>query len=605
MKYLICWLSTILISLSAFAQNGEVRGFVYEKESGEPIIYSPVYLQGTTYGAVTDGNGYYSLTKIPAGDYTLMATSLGYDSALVALTIEEGKVLSRNLYLGEITQQLNEVTITESRQAYKAENLNVSVTQIQPREIKRLPSIGGEPDLAQYIQTIPGVVSTGDQGGQIFIRGGAPVQTLTLLDNMWIYNPFHSIGLFSVFDTDIMRSADVYTAGFGAEYGGRTSAVIDIKTIDGNKKRLSGNVGINPFATSATLEGPLVKKEDGSGVTFLLNGRHSLLDQTSRTLYQYAEDEPGEGIPFGFTDGYGKITLHSDKGSKLSLFGFNFTDFAKLSRVSAFDWDSYGGGANFLLLPSGSSVLINGYVAYSTYEVTATSGSDLPRNSSVSGLNGGFDFTYFKGRNEVKYGLGIITNSTDFLAYTPLRQAVAFAENNIEAFGYFKYKIVKDKFVIDPGIRLHYYTTLNVPSLEPRIGAKYNVSPRFRLKAAGGLYSQNLISTRSDRDVVNLFNGYLSTIQDASDGNGGTVSTPLEKSTHAVVGFEFDVTENLELNVETYTKQFRDVPNVNRQQLFPADPDFILESGDAVGIDFLLRYQSRNLLIQGGYSWPK
>ena len=60
-----------------------------------------------------------------------------------------------------------------------------------------IPTIAGEPDLAQYMQVIPGVVFTGDQGGQLYIRGGSPIQNKVLLDGMIIYSPFHSIGLFS------------------------------------------------------------------------------------------------------------------------------------------------------------------------------------------------------------------------------------------------------------------------------------------------------------------------------------------------------------------------------------------------------------------------
>ena len=88
------------------------------------------------------------------------------------------------------------------------------------------------------LAVLPGVVTTGDQGGQLYIRGGAPIQNLVLLDGMIIYNPFHSIGFFSVFDTDVLQDAKVYTAGFGAQYGSRNSSVMDITTRDGNRSEL-------------------------------------------------------------------------------------------------------------------------------------------------------------------------------------------------------------------------------------------------------------------------------------------------------------------------------------------------------------------------------
>ena len=134
-----------------------------------------------------------------------------------------------------------------ARKKEKTTKVNVGTTTITPTEIKILPSAGGEPDIAQYLQVLPGVIFTGDQGGQLYIRGGSPTQTGILLDGVTIYNPFHSIGLYSVFETDAIRSVDVTSSGFGAQYGNRTSAIVDIRTKDGNKNRLSGKLSASPI----------------------------------------------------------------------------------------------------------------------------------------------------------------------------------------------------------------------------------------------------------------------------------------------------------------------------------------------------------------------
>ena len=70
--------------------------------------------------------------------------------------------------------------------------------------------------------------------------------------------------------------------------------------------------------------------------------------------------------------------------------------------------------------------------------------------------------------------------------------------------------MVKDRFVLEPSFRLNYYASLAQMSPEPRLGFKYNISEKFRFKFAGGLFTQNFLSTRSDQDVVNLFAGFLS-----------------------------------------------------------------------------------------------
>ena len=162
--------------------------------------------------------------------------------------------------------------------------------KIDPIIINKLPSVG-EPDIAQYLQVLPGVVFTGDQGGQLYIRGGLPVQNKVLLDGLIVYNPFHSIGLFSVFDNDIMKNADVYSAGFGAEYGGRTSSIMDITTRDGNKKRHSGKISASTFGAKTTLEGPLLKLNDegNTSISYLFSAKHSYLPQTSKISEQVRE----------------------------------------------------------------------------------------------------------------------------------------------------------------------------------------------------------------------------------------------------------------------------------------------------------------------------
>ena len=252
----------LLISLFSFAQNSTIRGFIYNKDNGEPVAFSNVYLKGTTTGASSDLNGYFSINKVVPGAYTLFVTNLEFDTISEKITIKAGEILTKKFYSTKGGVILNTVEVTAS-QSEKIENPNVAVQTIDPVAINKLPSIG-EPDLAQYLQVLPGVVFTGDQGGQLYIRGGAPIQNKVLLDGMVIYNPFHSIGLFSVFDNDIMRNADVYSAGFGAEYGGRTSSIMDITTRDGNKKHLSGKVSASTFGAKLTLEGPLKKlKEDG------------------------------------------------------------------------------------------------------------------------------------------------------------------------------------------------------------------------------------------------------------------------------------------------------------------------------------------------------
>ena len=66
-----------------YAQSGTIRGFVYDKSTGEPIMFCNVFLEGTTVGAPTDVNGMYNIAKVTAGKYTMVVTYLGYDLSLI------------------------------------------------------------------------------------------------------------------------------------------------------------------------------------------------------------------------------------------------------------------------------------------------------------------------------------------------------------------------------------------------------------------------------------------------------------------------------------------------------------------------------------------
>lgn len=610
----------LLFANAAFGQStGTIRGFVYLKDSGEPMLFTNVILKGTTIGNSTDVNGFFSITKIPPGTYTVMiASTLGYDTLQETVTIKAGDIVNKKLYLIKSNVKLKMVEISAEQEAKQTET-QVSVNKIDPIVIKKLPTVGGEPDLAQYLQVLPGVIFTGDQGGQLYIRGGSPIQNKVLLDGMIVYNPFHSIGLFSVFDADIIRNADVYSGGFGAEYGGRVSSIMDITTRDGNKKRVSGKVAASPFGSKVLVEGPLkrMKENSTSTVSFILSAKTSYLPTTSKLLYSYIDPN---GLPFSFNDYYGKVSFNSNNGSKLNLFGFNFNDRVSYKSLQDMKWDAFGGGGNFLVVPQNSPILVNGNFAYSQYKILMKSETEEPKSSGIKGFNMGIGFTYFMGKNELNYGLEVLGFTTDFDFYNSIGRHLSQNENTTEIGGYLKYKYVSKhkKLLIEPSFRLQYYASLANTSPEPRLGLKWNIAPRIRFKGATGMYSQNLIAANSDREVVNLFSGYLSGPDNLpesfidKDGNTKQVKSKLQKANHYIAGFEFDLARHLDLNIEGYIKDFKQITNLNPYKIYDegtpgvSDPllknDYIIETGQAKGLDVVLKYDYKRIYIWVVYS---
>lgn len=625
-----CGLAAVLTLLAswAMAQTGTIRGFVYDQSNGEPVIFTNVVLKGTTIGAATDVNGYFSITRVPAGAQTLTVSALGFETLEKPVTVKANQIITEKLYLVKAATQLPTFEVTGEKQEMQSQ-VRMSVTKLTPKQIKRLPAVGGEADLAQYLQVVPGVIFTGDQGGQLYVRGGSPIMNKVMMDGMVIYNPFHSIGLFSVLDNDIIRNADVYTAGFNAEYGGRISSVMDVTTRDGNKTRLGGRVSASTFAAKAMLEGPLKKEQvpGGGSSSFLLNFRHSYLDQSSKVFYDYVDST---GLPFKFTDAYGKLSFNGANGSKFNLFGFNFSDGVSYKGVSDLSWNNFGAGTNFVLVPSGSAVLIDGVFSYSSYKLELIEGDLDPRTSQINSFNGGLNFKYFMGDNEARYGVEVLGFRTDFSFFNSLGRQYQQTQNTSEIAGYFNYRInvgkapanarYNKRFVIDPGLRLHYYASLSVANIEPRFGFKWNISDNLRFKLAAGRYSQNLVAANNDRDVVNLFYGFLASPEDLPrtmtlrDGSTREVKDPLQRANHYVAGIEHDLSREFTVNFEVYLKDFRQVTNLNRNKYFNDTPefadkpdqlkkDYIVETGYAYGADLQLKYEKDQLYLWGVYSY--
>ncbi len=617
MKNFLKFLTLTVIGLLSFsaanAQYGSVRGFVYDKANGEPVIFCNVFLDdGTTYGSQTDVNGFFNITRVPPGNYKLVVRALSYAQSNTDIAITENRIDDHKIYLEASVQNIKEVVVSAERAEMRTQ-VYTSITKVTPKQMSKIPTIGSEPDLAQYLQVLPGVIFTGDQGGQLYIRGGAPIQNKVLLDGMIIYNPFHSIGLFSVFDSDVIRNADIYTGGFGAQYGGRISSIMDITTRDGNKKRMAGKVSASTFMAKVLIEGPIKKaKTDNEGSSsFVFSAKHSYLEQTSKYLYSYVDTA---GLPFGFTDFYGKVSINGKNGSKVNFFGFNFSDNVTYRGITDIGWKSSGGGSNIVLVPDNYPALIKANVAYSSYVIDMIEADQSPRQSSINGFNVGLSFIYFFGKDELDYGIETLGFNTNFNYFNAVGRKITQQQFTTELAAYAKYKMTLGKLLVEPSFRFHYYASLAEASPEPRLGLKYNLSETFRIKFSGGMYSQNLIAANSDRDVVNLFYGFLSGPENLQkEFDGRKINSKLQKSNHAILGFEVDLTNRLNLNIEGYIKDNTQLTNINRNKLYDDSgenqdkpeylrKDFIIETGQAYGLDFLLKYDYKRFYLWTVYS---
>ncbi|MCL2436073.1 MAG: TonB-dependent receptor [Lentimicrobiaceae bacterium] len=604
-RLFILFILFFVVATYGVAQTGVLKGFVYDASNGEPMRFGMVQLEGTSFGAMTDQNGGFIINKIPNGAYTVKVTMLGYITLVDDIEVNHNTQQKR--YLLQPAPQTLETVHVDAEGQRRMQETRTSVITITPKDMQMMPSIGGSPDFAQYLQILPGIVSTGDQGGQLYIRGGTPIQNMLLLDGMLIYNPFHSIGLFSVFDTEIISSADVYTGGFGAEFGGRISSVMDIKTRDGNKKRVSGKIDGNMFGARLLLEGPFVKlnEDRGTALSFIFSAKGSYLKQSSGLFYPYVKQE----LPYNYWDLYGKISLTTKTGTKLSLFGFNFDDQVSFSQVANYGWKNWGLGAHFLIIPGEVPMSMEGTLSYTHYEAAMNDVGYKPRETSLVGPMFKWTFNYFAGRSVFSAGVDVNIFTTKYSHPELYKDPDPDFTADIALFVKYKYNF-KDILLLEPSIRLQYYASLSTATPEPRLALKYNVTKKVRLKLAGGLYSQNFVAITSDRDVVNLFYGFFSSPEKeqlAPTFLGNEMKSMLQKAQHIILGVELDLLKYTNINIEGFYKNFSQLTVPNRYKQEKDDKDFIWEKGAAYGGDITIKFDYKNFYVWCVYTlgWVK
>ena len=298
----------LLLSMPVFvfAQDHELKGVIIDQKNGETLTGVVLVLNGTSFHAVTDLDGKFSI-KAPAGSYTLNIRYTGYSQINLSVKVP-GQPLS--VKMESAKTQLKEVVVkanADNQGFTQDKGLQAGVIQLSAQQIKALPSLAGEQDVIKAIQLMPGVKKGTDGGSTMLVRGGNNDQNLFLLDEAVIYNPAHALSLFSVFNTDALQEVKLIKGPFGAPYHGRLSSVMELKTKQGNaqKKRIEGT--LSSLSARLTADGPLLKGK----LTYMVSARRSYLDQTLKLA--------NLNIPYHFTDVNSKLCWNINEQNKLTM----------------------------------------------------------------------------------------------------------------------------------------------------------------------------------------------------------------------------------------------------------------------------------------------
>jgi hypothetical protein len=530
--------------VAAPASSQVIRGFITDVNSGEPLEGATVALRRDTSlvaGAATDRDGFFALSRFEAGPYILTVSYIGYLPDVDTLSVSRGQILLRNYRLKATREALEEVMVRGDRETGIA-RVNAGKISVRPADISVVPSPDISGDLVNYLSAVPGLVTVGDRGGQLFVRGGEPWQNLVLLDGMWVYQPFHVLGFFSAFPTDILHQVDIYAGGYGAAYGGRISSVIDVQSRSGSKGGYAGSVSAAPFVTAAVLEGPIVDDK----LSFLLSARRSVLKQGAERLVS-------EPLPFDFGDFFFKLHGNVTKGSQLSLTVLRTFDEGSVGRAfqssqeegqDVASWKNQAYGIRYLALPSNFPILAEFLVSYSRLQTELGDPGDPIRSGTIGSVNTSATVTHFAGDAEITWGLFARTMELStqlgglfqsvFLSTEFLTEVGAFIEPSIR---------LPNGMEASAGVRLHNFPSKAQAFIEPRLRAAWDRG-RDRISAAVGLYHQEVVGLTDQRDAAGIFTAW------------SAVPFPrVPSALHLILGYGRSLSDGVDVGVEAYHKR--------------------------------------------------
>ncbi len=308
------FLCSCLISIQTVTAQEKftISGYVSDSKNGEKLIGVTVFIQGTTIGALSNEYGFYSLT-LPKGSYTLGVSYVGYQTFTKAIALEANQ--KHDVELQEESISLQEVVITSERKDANVKDVSMSINKLDIKTIQKIPAFLGEVDVIRSIQLLPGVSTVGEGATGFNVRGGSIDQNLVLIDEAPVYNSAHLFGFFSVFNPDIVKDVKLIKGGIPAQYGGRLSSILDVRTKEGNNKRFSGQGGIGAIFSRLALEAPIVKNK----ASFVIGARRSYIDVLAKP---FLKDEELKNSKFYFYDLTAKVNYIMNDKNTFYLSGY-------------------------------------------------------------------------------------------------------------------------------------------------------------------------------------------------------------------------------------------------------------------------------------------
>ena len=271
-------------SLTYGGNTGKISGKIYDAQTGEPLPFVNVIIEGTSLGAATSIDGNYTIIGIPPGSYSVKASAVGFHPELVKdVNVSIDLTTKIDFKLTEASIELKKEIVVIAARPLVTKDLTASTAIINAKEISSLPVT----EFQEVLNLKAGIV-----GGNV--RGGRQGEVVYAIDGVPVTDVYDGSTVVDV-NTNAISELQFVSGAFNAEYGKALSGYVNIATKEGENRfqggitsyvgdNVSNHTGIfrniNRFNVLATrdLEGNLSGPVINNLLSFYVNGRYNYYD---------------------------------------------------------------------------------------------------------------------------------------------------------------------------------------------------------------------------------------------------------------------------------------------------------------------------------------
>ena len=572
----------VIIGSALYTYTQTVRGNVIDKVSQEPLPGAVILLlcSEPLLGTTSNENGGFNLNQVAVGKQSLKVSFIGYKDAIVTnISVNSGKETNITVQLEEDITMMNEVLITANIQKNRPLNTMsvVSSRTFSVEETQKFAASFNDP--TRMAASFAGVVGTGGDGNNfISVRGNSPNGLLWRMEGVEIPNPNHfsnvatSGGGVSILSSQVLGNSDFSTGAFAAEYGNALSGVFDLKLRKGNNHKCEFTVEAGFLGLNMAVEGPFSKSYDGS---YLINYRYSTLSLLNKL-----------GLPLGdvvtnFQDLSLNISLPTKRLGTFGIFGFGGLSYqdseAEKDSLRWMEDSWYRFSDNFVSNTGALGFTNSKLFSNNSYLKTAIVLSGTRNGDTTFKLQDDFvtlnkeffcDFNQSKvtfstnytqklnARSSLRSGfiinqLGYSLEQRDKIDTTLMVTKIdnRGTTQTAQVFCQWSFRVNEN---ITTNVGMHYLQLFlnNTQSVEPRISAKYDITPKDNISVGYGLHSQ-----------IQPLGNYFAQ-KTLADGLviRPNEKLPFTKSHHFVLGYDRTINDHTHVKTELYYQYLFNVP---------------------------------------------